>query len=169
MSKIQNNKFETSVKILFTVYLIFLVWALLFKLEFSLEPYIRSLNFIPFSASAVANDKINISEIILNIAAFIPFGLFISIIKPTSKFIFKLLPILFTTVLIETFQYIFQIGASDVTDVIDNMLGGICGILLYKLFFWLFGIRTDKILFFILLVCMIILTSLIALVKIANL
>lgn len=28
-------------------------------------------------------------------------------------------------------QYIFAIGASDITDVIDNMLGAVIGILLY--------------------------------------
>ena len=169
MLKIQNKKFELLIKILFAIYLIILVWALLFKLEFSLDPYIRSINLVPFAAPAVANHKINVSEIILNTAAFIPFGIFISIIRSNGKFILKLLPILITTVLIEALQYIFQIGASDITDVIVNILGGIIGILLYKLLHRIFGIKTDNILFFILLIGTIILIGLIALVKIANL
>ena len=42
----------------------------------------------------------------------------------------------------EIIQYIFAIGASDITDLIGNTLGGICGIFVYMIIRCLF--KNDK-------------------------
>lgn len=77
---------------------------------------LRSINLIPFAESASVNGRVDTSEILLNMVVFIPFGVYLSIIKPKWNFIQKVLPIFSVTLLYEVVQYIFAIGASDITD-----------------------------------------------------
>ncbi len=126
--------------ILFTIYLIFLTWIILFKMQFDTNalPYIRSINLIPFGESVIVNGKIYVSEIIDNLLIFIPVGMYIEILAKNQKFYKKIIPILYITLFLEISQYIFHIGATDITDIIMNTSGGIIGILaisiLYKIF-----------------------------------
>ena len=47
---------------------------------------------------------------------------------------YKSLSIIFLfSIVIECLQFIFSLGASDITDVITNAFGGLLGILVYKL------------------------------------
>ncbi len=117
---------------LLIIYLIGLSWVILFKLQLSLEylPYIRNINLIPFGQSVIINNSISYREIILNLLVFIPYGLLMHVLWEEKSVIKQFLPILGTTLLYETLQYIFAIGASDITDVIMNSAGGIAGILL---------------------------------------
>ncbi len=118
--------------VLFLIYLFFVVWMVLFKADFSIEgsPEIRSLNLIPFSGSAIVNGQANISEILSNMAIFIPFGIYISLVFPAWSFIKKWLPIVACSALFEILQYALAIGRSDITDLISNSLGGAVGILM---------------------------------------
>ena len=47
--------------------------------------------------------------------------------------------------LYETLQYIFAIGASDITDLIGNTLGGIIGISIFSMFSAFLGAKAVKI------------------------
>lgn len=88
------------------------------------------INLIPYAASVVVNGKVQISEIIENMLVFLPFGLCISAIYPDSEIQNRILLASGLSLFLVT-QYIFAIGASDITDVIDNTLGAVIGILLY--------------------------------------
>ena len=101
------------------------------KTEFSFKDLyaIRKVNLIPFSESVIINDKIDYTEIYLNVLVFVPFGIYISILKPDWSFIRKVIPIAATSLLFETLQYIFAIGAADITDFLMNTLGGTLGII----------------------------------------
>ena len=116
--------------ILMIFYLIALIWVIIFKLEFSIKelPQIRNINLIPFNQPAIVNGKADISEIVLNVLAFIPYGLFIHILMDEKSILKKLLIIFATSFIFELIQYIFAIGASDITDIISNTSGGIIGI-----------------------------------------
>ncbi len=92
---------------------------------------IRSLNLIPYGSSVISNGKIYTSELIYNVIAFIPFGGYISMLKTNWSFIKKILPIFGVSLLFEIIQFIFGLGASDITDLINNTLGGVIGILIY--------------------------------------
>lgn len=115
---------------LLIVYLLVLTWIIVFKLQFSFSglPAIRNINLIPFGESVIVNGKISFTEIIQNVLAFIPFGILISVLRDKETFIKKIIPIFLTSLLFEVLQFIFGIGASDITDVINNSLGGIIGI-----------------------------------------
>ena len=113
-------------------YLIALTWVIIFKLQFPIEnlPHIRNINLIPFTESVIINGKIDISELFLNTLAFVPFGLFIHILREQKSIPKQFIPIICTSLLYETTQFAFSIGATDITDLILNSLGGITGIII---------------------------------------
>ncbi|WP_408606180.1 VanZ family protein [Cellulosilyticum ruminicola] len=89
------------------------------------------MNFIPFTESVITNSHLDITEILYNILVFVPLGIYVSIFKPHWSFLNKAMPSLCLSLLLETLQFIFAIGASDITNIIGNTLGRICGILLF--------------------------------------
>lgn len=130
--KCTKEKYLT--KILFIVYFLLLIWIILFKFSFTLDIGTQhNINLIPFNTSVMVNGKLQLKEIIENVIIFIPFGIYISILKPKWSFIKKVIPSFFTSLIVETLQYILAIGASDITDLISNTLGSIIGILLFYL------------------------------------
>lgn len=149
--KLQNDshsKILTSV--LFVIYLIVLTWIIVFKMSLDLHLFQdmnhRSINLIPFAGSLIVNGKVELSEIILNIVVFIPAGVYMGMLFNEKSFLRKIIPIFIVSLLYEVLQYIFAIGASDITDLIGNTLGGAIGILLYDILQRILGKRTIKIL-----------------------
>ena len=148
-----NNKNSTKRQkkltvLLLVVYLVVLSWIVLFKMKFDISLLknmnFRSVNLLPFAGSLVVNGKVAISEIILNIVAFIPFGVYLSMLNVNWGFLKKILPIFSVSLLYEITQYIFAIGASDITDLIGNTLGGAIGIGIFFLLQRLLGKKTIK-------------------------
>ena len=116
---------------LLALYLVTLIWLVLFKLQYNVLPVFnfqyRSLNLIPFAAYG------SFREMIDNVLIFIPFGLLLSVnfkkVGSSLKFAF----ILVLSLAFELIQFIFSIGATDITDVITNTVGGFLGLKLYGL------------------------------------
>lgn len=128
----KNEKHMT--RLLFMLYLLLLTWIIVMKMEFSFDAIyrMRSLNLIPLEGTAVYNNQLHYEEIYLNILIFIPFGLYLSMLKPKWSFLKKLIPIFLASLSFESLQYLFSIGASDITDLIGNTLGGLIGIISYR-------------------------------------
>ena len=119
-------------KVLFVTYSVVLVWLILFKFSVHIDSVLhydkRSLNLVPFSnASGSSGESLD------NVLVFIPFGLLLSVNFKRMSFWSKLLIVLGASITAETIQYIFAIGATDITDVITNTLGGLTGIVGYDL------------------------------------
>ncbi|NWL90430.1 hypothetical protein DMN77_23035 [Paenibacillus sp. 79R4] len=138
------EKKESKQKLLTTcllvVYLIVLTWIILFKMQFSIRDFdhYRNLNLIPFHGSTITNNGVNFSEIYNNIIIFVPFGLYVSMLKSNWPFWKKVAPIATVSLLFEVSQFIFAIGASDITDLIGNTLGGVIGIAIHLILCRLF-------------------------------
>ena len=119
-------------RVLFVVYLVILAWLILFKFSIHIDAVLhygkRSLNFVPFSKASGSP-----SESVDNVLVFIPFGLLLSVNFKWMGFWSKLLIVLSASIAAETIQYIFAIGATDITDVTTNTLGGLIGIFGYDL------------------------------------
>lgn len=117
---------------LLVYYLIVLSWIILLKGALSPDqlPHLQNINLTPFASSATVNGSLDASEITQNLIAFIPFGIFIHILLENKPFALKLVPIVFTSLIYEVTQYIFALGATDITDLITNSLGGLLGILI---------------------------------------
>ncbi|MGW9019640.1 VanZ family protein [Priestia megaterium] len=147
MEKSKNNQNKITAG-LFAIYLFALTWIIVFKMQFSFQglPDFREINLIPFAGSANVNNQIDFNEIIYNVLAFIPFGIYISMLKPNWSFLKKIAVIAGVSLLFEVLQFIFAIGASDITDFIGNTLGGIIGVGVYIVFCKLFSTKTNKIL-----------------------
>ena len=147
MGKSKNNQNKITAG-LFAVYLFALTWIIVFKMQFSIQglPDFREINLIPFAGSVSVNNQIDFIEIILNVLAFIPFGIYISMLKPNWSFLKKIAVIAGVSLVFEVLQFIFAIGASDITDFLGNTLGGIIGIGVYIVFCRLFSTKANKIL-----------------------
>lgn len=156
---------------LLAVYLLALSWIIIFKMEFSFDnlPHIRNINLIPFGDSAITNGTVDVSEIINNLLAFIPFGIFTGMLLDEKSFIKKVLPVFFVSLAFETVQFIFAVGASDITDLLMNTTGGIIGTACFIFLSKIFKNRTNKILNIICLVGAIFMISLIGILVFANL
>ena len=129
----QNPKYNRLTAALFVIYLRLVTWIILFKLQFSLSEFgrFRSINLIPFAGSLIVNGKVRLSEIFENILVFVPVGIYLSMLRSDLSFLKRTALIAGYSLLLETLQYILAVGATDITDLIDNTLGGIIGIGLY--------------------------------------
>lgn len=146
--KMKSEKRNMLTIVLFTVYMLLLTGIILFKLPFYSEKIsdgIRVINLIPLQGSFDENGVILLREIIYNILLFIPFGVYVCILKSEWPFIKKVLPVIGLSLTFEVIQFIFAMGRTDVTDVLGNTLGGIIGIDIYALLFKIFKSRTVKI------------------------
>lgn len=132
-------------KELFMGYLIVLVWILLFKMSRSvsdiveLSNTIRNINLMSFKESTIVNGQLHYSEIINNLIIFIPFGGLLGIIDKKHTFAMKSVTFLLFSLMIEILQFIFGLGATDITDLLANTLGGIVGLFIYQLLKKLFN------------------------------
>ncbi|MFY0758859.1 VanZ family protein [Metabacillus dongyingensis] len=147
MEKSKNNQNKITAGLL-AVYLFALTWIIVFKMQFSFQglPDFREINLIPFAGSANVNNQIDFNEIIYNVLSFIPFGIYISMLKPNWSFLKKIAVIAGVSLLFEVLQFIFAIGASDITDFMGNTLGGMIGVGFYIVFCKLFSTKANKIL-----------------------
>lgn len=129
-----NNKTNKLTNVLFIIYLIALFWIIVFKfnVQFSYMGNMRSINLIPFSESLIINGKLHFSEIIMNVVIFLPLGIYIGILFKRWIIGKKLFLFFLISLICEGFQFILGVGASDITDIINNTLGGIIGLMIYK-------------------------------------
>lgn len=125
-------------KIIFVVYLLVLTWGILFKFETELKwiPFFeneRNINWIPFASPMVVNGDISLSEMLFNILCFIPFGVALPLVNK-NWFGRKVLAAGFLLSLsYEVLQFILTIGSVDVTDLLMNTLGALCGLIIFSL------------------------------------
>ena len=134
--------------ILFAIYMCLLTGVILFKLPFysvGLSEGVRIINLIPLGGSFDDEGVLVWREIMENILIFVPFGVYISMLKGKWSFMKKLLPILGLSFVFEMTQFIFAMGRSDMTDLLGNTLGGGIGICCYGLLFRFFGSRAIKV------------------------
>ncbi len=135
----RNNTITFS---LFIIYILVLIWIVLFKLHFSFAEMdrIRTINPIPFQGSGIGANEV------YNILFFIPYGIYICMLKRQWSFIKKVIIILCFSLSFEILQYIFAVGRTDITDLLCNMLGGIIGVGIYGLLFRIIKYKTNNVL-----------------------
>ncbi len=122
---------------------------MLFKIAFSFTDILwlrgtRSINVIPFYYD-IDVGRFHMKEVIMNALVFIPLGLYLKMFHMSWKKTI-LYGCVFSFVL-ELCQFIFAIGASDITDIITNTLGTAVGVCLYALARKMFSDKqkTDKV------------------------
>lgn len=131
----KNKKEKTVTYIVFGVYMLLLIWLVLFKFATSIEeiPCLRGINLVPFHYDQ--ENAVHIREIFYNVIVFIPAGFYLSAIFAKKHIFLGTAAAAALSLLFEMIQWVFSIGASDITDIITNTFGGFCGMLL----FWIMG------------------------------
>lgn len=158
----------------FVFYMGFLLWNILFKYVspievFSCNRYFsRTINLIPFND--IIQGNYNKLDLFGNIILFVPLGIYISILLDKNKTLKNILIILIVSLVFESCQYIFGIGATDITDIITNTFGGVIGIYVYKMLILLFkgGERVKKVIAICSFIMMLIVSLLLIVIIIAN-
>jgi glycopeptide antibiotics resistance protein len=121
-------------RVLLALYVLTLLWLILFKLSYDISSVLanyrtRSLNLIPF----VTLGQTGLSETVSNVVIFVPLGLLLGLNFKQAA-LWRLLLVVFAfSVAAETFQFVFAIGTTDATDVVTNTVGGLAGLVLYRL------------------------------------
>ena len=118
---------------------------------------------LPFACSVVINGKTDMDEIVNNFIVFIPVGLYLGMLMPKASPVRKIAPIFGLSLLYEVIQFIFAIGASDITDLIMNTLGGTAGVFLVFLISKLLKDNTVKVLNIAAIICTVAITAFMAL------
>ena len=92
----------------------------------------KSINLITHRELLILNGKADFGELILNVLIFVPLGLYVGILFEKWNFAEKVALFSSISFLLEVTQYMLGIGAFDITDIINNTIGGFIGLLIYK-------------------------------------
>ncbi|MDF0726629.1 VanZ family protein [Cytobacillus sp. S13-E01] len=124
--------------LLFGSYLLILLYSMFFGFSRTQSP-IYMYNFMPFST--VKNYIIHyeyfpfstwIINLAGNIGVFIPFGIFLPLLFPILRNIFRFIIIFIIGItMIESIQLVSKRGSFDVDDIILNTVGALIGFIVY--------------------------------------
>lgn len=97
----KKEKINYTVPILFLLYLALLIWIILFKLQFSILDLdrVREINLIPFYYEHEVT--FHATEVLQNVLIFMPFGIYLCLLLPKSRFGVKVLLISVVSLLLE--------------------------------------------------------------------
>jgi glycopeptide antibiotics resistance protein len=73
------------------------------------------------------------ANVVGNILIFVPLGVYVSWLPQRAAAWLAMLLVALVSVSVEIIQGVFAVGASDIDDVILNCVGGIMGILIFRL------------------------------------
>jgi glycopeptide antibiotics resistance protein len=119
--------------VLFIVYLVAVFWIIVLKLNVQFSNIgTRNINLIPYKAPLLLNATPDYGEMIMNVLIFVPLGLYAGILFKSWSFGKKVFLAFSVSFLCEVFQFILRIGLFDTTDLVNNTLGGIIGLIIYK-------------------------------------
>lgn len=127
----------------FSIYLVWLVWVILFKFHLPGAGPLkvtRSVEWVPF-APRTAGASETVREMAENLIVFVPLGAYLTAILPGGKRWAVPLIGIGVSVGFEILQFAFAVGASDVTDVIMNTAGTLCGMLFFGILHLIFKKR----------------------------
>lgn len=106
------------------------------------------VNFIPFHTISdfifAKEPGLALGNVLGNVLLFIPMGIFLSLHRPSKSGLKHFLMVILTSSLVEVLQGIFRIGVFDIDDILLNSLGGLIGILIYKLLKYTFKEKSAK-------------------------
>ncbi len=182
MNKIKDKLLITSFVIYFLIMckILFLKFYNLFEMLINPFRYGISFNihfnFIPFKSIyhyCFSGDFTNIYIVLLNVLGniiiFIPFGIYLLIYKSNLLNIKNSLKtVVLTSLCIEIIQWVFNVGVPDIDDIILNTIGGLIGICIYKMLYYIFK-DTEKVKTAVLVLILISAVIYFSLMKIANL
>ena len=134
-----NKKQKIWIGILFVLYLAELIYVLFFSPRFGrTQGSVHGVNLVPlqeirrfYKGPESLLSGLFWWNIVGNIIAFLPMGLFVALLAPKRpKWLFTLAVVYLSCAVAEVLQYVFNVGSFDIDDVILNTIGGMIGILI---------------------------------------
>lgn len=124
--------------LLFGVYFCIVAYVTIFMRIGSVDSSILTTPFDDLQQAFIQRDLEAARHFFLNVAMFVPFGYLIPATNPKylRKWSFAMMGGLVASTVIEGCQMLFQLGQSDVDDIIANTLGTVIGYALVR-FVWL--------------------------------
>lgn len=115
----------------------------------------QTINLIPFRTiiDYLFNEDVIVrsfafSNIMGNIAIFIPLGIYIPLLINKKRIFTNSAIVALISLCVEIVQYILAIGTADVDDIILNTIGGLLGILIFKLVYLIFKDKSKVVITF---------------------
>ena len=115
----------------------------------------QTINLIPFRTIIyyLFNEDVIVrsfafSNIMGNIAIFIPLGIYIPLHINKKRIFTNSAIVALISLCVEIVQYILAIGTADVDDIILNTIGGLLGILIFKLVYLIFKDKSKVVITF---------------------
>lgn len=140
MSKKQAKKVRALGKVLFVLYIGFLIYFLFlsdwYGREGVVEEYRYNLElFKEIRRFIVYREQLGMfvvfSNLFGNILIFMPFGFFISMASTSSSFFKALFNSLGLSLCVEVLQLVTRVGSFDVDDILLNTIGGVLGYIVF--------------------------------------
>jgi glycopeptide antibiotics resistance protein len=135
----------------FSLYIVIVIDKTLLPIEISggyadvmrREPFMSSVNYIPFYFGPFGTLESSLNTLLLNVALMIPFGFGVNFIAPVKpKHMLWLAPVvglsIETTQLIISLLLRYAYRIIDINDVLMNTLGVVIGYALFRVFAWLY-------------------------------
>lgn len=129
--------------------ILFLSRVSIFEMFDSQREMSRSINLVPFgsifdylSGGSEMMKRFAFGNVAGNIAIFVPLGAYVAFFNKDKRVAINLLYMVAASLFAEVIQWAFGIGAADVDDIILNSLGGLVGLLGYKMLALM--LRNDK-------------------------
>ncbi len=129
--------------VIFVIYLAFLVYFMFFAdslgRDITQEGYAYNLTlFKEIRRFYIYREQVGMKAFILNdignVVAFMPFGFFFPVIMGLRERPIVTVPVCFAfSLCLEVIQLLTRVGSFDVDDILLNTLGGILGLLIYRL------------------------------------
>ena len=144
----KTDKFRGISRILFVLYLLALVWIEGFKMSFPV-PVLegdRLFNLIPFQGTAELLGRVPLAEYILKGLLYVPFGIYMSMLKPHLSIFVRIIPVICVSVTFEIIEIIVNTGILDTTDMCMSIAGAAGGIIIEYVIFRTFPRHYEKIL-----------------------
>lgn len=154
MNERQKRALRICSKVLFGVYLICLIYLLFFAESMGRTYAERTYhyNLVPFreiKRFLVHRETLGIMAVMLNlvgnIVAFVPYGLFLPIMFPKNRSLWRIALLTFDfSFAVEVIQLVGKVGSFDVDDLMLNTLGGILGYLSFVVLNWIRRKKYEK-------------------------
>lgn len=136
---------KTARMINYTMFVLFLL-ALTFVVVFKANIHLLTQGGFEDARNISFDLYWNSRETLLNMAGFVPVGLFVTLLSEKKSLLRAALAGFLVSLAFETLQYVLMVGTSDLVDLFANTLGSVVGYLIYRGFAYFLQGKTDPVL-----------------------
>ena len=138
MSKKQEKKVRTLGKVLFVLYIGFLIYFLFLSDWYGREGVMDEYRYnLEIRRFIVYREQLGafavFSNLFGNILIFVPFGFFIAMASSSRSFFKALFNSLGLSLCVEILQLVTRVGSFDVDDILLNTIGGVLGYIVFMI------------------------------------